>query len=119
MQALQGRNEITSDCHRGGNMHRGGKRVVGRLAHVDMVVRMHGTFFACADTMSQHLIRKIRDHFIGVRVGRSAGTSLVDVDGEVRVVPTGGHLFAGSDDGLGELFIELAEFPVRAGRRRP
>ena len=65
-----------------------------------------------AEAEAQPMIRQVGDHLVGVRVGRSAGAGLVDVDREVRVVLAGGHFFAGGDDRLGEFFVELAELHV-------
>ena len=75
---------------------------------------MDRAFFSFrADAVAQFLIRQVGDHFVGVRVGRGAGASLVNIDREMRIVFAGRHFFAGSDDRFGFLFIEFAELEIR------
>jgi hypothetical protein len=40
-QCLDPGNQTLHDIHRGGDVHRRGKRIVRRLRHVDVIVRMH------------------------------------------------------------------------------
>ena len=104
----------------GGDVHRRRERVVRRLAHVDVVVRMDGAFLALrADAEAQPLIGQVGDHFVGVRVGRGAGAGLVDVDREMCVVLAGGDFFARGDDRLGAVSRRACRAPGWPARRRP
>ena len=100
-----------------GDVHRGGERVVGRLAHVDVVVGVDGArcvaLGADADGRGDGCA-EVGDHLVGVHVGRGAGAGLVDVDGEVIVVFAGGHFLGEAEMiDVGEFLVELAEFVIR------
>ena len=95
VQPLERRDQVAGDGQRRGDVHRRGKRVVRRLAHVDVVVRMDRAFLALrADAEAEPLVRQVGDHLVGVHVGRRAGAGLIDVDREMGVVLAGGDFFA-------------------------
>ena len=74
-----------------------GKHVVGRLAHVDVVVRVHQP--ALAALAAQQLAGPVGQHLVDVHVGLGARSGLPDHQGEFLVVPPGQHLVGGGDDG--------------------
>ena len=84
-----------SRCDVGG----GRERVVGGLAHVDVVVRVNLDAVVVSDR---------RDDLVGVHVGRGAGTGLEDVDGESIVVLVLTNFLGGGDNRVGLLGVELA-----------
>ena len=78
------------------------EHVVGRLAHVHVVVGMHA------------LAGEVRDDLVGVHVRRGARAGLEDVDRELVVVLAGGDVVGRRADPLGEVGVELAEVGVDA-----
>ena len=91
-------------------MNRGGNHVVRALAHVDVIVRMHGETGIAAG--------EVRDHLVGIHVAAGAGAGLEDVDREVRVVPPFGDFQRRLLDRRGALGVERVELEV-GGRRGP
>ena len=81
-----------------------GKTSFERLAHVDVVVRVHV------------LARERRDHLVGVHVRRGARAGLEDVDRELVVELAGRDPVAGGGDPLGLLRVEQPELGVHARR---
>ena len=79
--------------------------VVRRLAHVDVVVRVHA------------LAGEVRDHLVRVHVRARPGAGLEDVDRELVVELARCDAIAGGGDALGHLGIEQPEIRVRAGGR--
>ena len=69
----------------GGNVHGGGKGVVGGLAHVDVVVGMH-------QFSPRQRVGAVCDHLIGIHVGLGAGAGLPDHQGEVGIQRPGNDL---------------------------
>ena len=119
VQALERGNQVATNRHSRGNVHGGRERVVRRLAHVHMVVRVDRPCFAFrAHAEAELLIGNVGDDFVGVRICRGARARLIDVDRELSVVFPGSHLLAGGDDRCGMLFVELAEFEIGAGASR-
>ena len=57
------------------------KHVVGGLAHVDVIVRVHQPVLALR--AAEDLRRAVGEHLVDVHVVRGAGASLVDVDDEL------------------------------------
>src|SRR5689334_15895341 len=80
--------------------------VVRRLAHVDVVVRVH----VIARERGHHLVR--------VHVRRRARAGLEDVDRELVVELAGGDALAGLGDALCLAFVEQAELGVDSRRGR-
>ncbi len=80
----------------GRDVHRGRKHVVGRLAHVDMVVGMD--LAAHAALAAQELAGAVGDDLVQVHVRLGAAARLPDDQGKLGVVPAGDHLVGGRDD---------------------
>jgi hypothetical protein len=96
-----------------GDVHGRGEGVVRALAHVDVIVGMHGLLGA--HFAPQHLDGAVGDHLVGIHVGLGAGARLPDDEGEVGVELAFDHLLRGLDDDPAELRIELAEVHVGFG----
>ena len=86
-------------------VHGGREDVVRRLAHVDVVVRVHA------------LAGEVRDHLVRVHVRARPGAGLEDVDRELVVELACRDAIAGGGDALCHLRIEQAQIRVRAGGR--
>ena len=109
--AVQGGDERVDggqQVHRGllerGEVDGGWEDVVGRLTHVDVVVRVGA------------VAGEVGDHLVGVHVRGGAGAGLEDVDGELVVVLAAPDRVAGGGDPLGVIGVEQPELGV--GPRR-
>ena len=80
-----------------------------------MVVRVQ--MFVLATPVAQVLERAVRDHLVGVHVGRGAGTSLDHVDDELIVQCAFDQVVAGAHDRLRTHRIDHAQFEVGLRRR--
>ena len=114
-QLLQRRDEPVHDLLGAGDVH--GRRigVVRRLAHVDVVVGVHGLLGALLP--AEHLDGAVGDHLVGVHVGLRARARLPDGEREVLVELAFGHFLSRLDDGLADLRVEPAERHVGLGGR--
>jgi hypothetical protein len=99
-----------------GDVHGRREGVVRRLAHVDVIVGMHGLLGA--HLAAQHFDGAVGDHLVGVHVRLGAGAGLPDDEREVIVELAVDHFLRGLDDGLAELRVELAERHVGFGAAR-
>ncbi len=90
-----------------GDVHGRGIGVVGRLAHIDVVVGMDRLFRA--HLAAQHLDGAVGDHLIGVHVGLRARAGLPHHQREMIVELAVDHLLGGGDDGFAELGVEAAQ----------
>jgi hypothetical protein len=98
-QAIQRGNQVVLDLLRNGDVDRGGKRVVGALSHVDMVVGMHRLCLPKA-IGSEHLDGSMGNHLIAVHVAGSARSRLEHIDREFGIELAFRHLAAGIQHGL-------------------
>ncbi len=114
-QRADARDEAPRQLERGRDVHRGGERIVGRLGHVDVVVRVDRVL--AAKLAAGELDRAVRDHLVHVHVGLGARARLPDGQREVVVERAGDHLIGGAHDQLGPVGVEEAELPVDEGRR--
>jgi hypothetical protein len=112
----QRRNEMTFDAAQCGNVQRGGKDVVRALPHVHMIVRVHQRMIAAL--AAEQLDGAVGDHFVGVHVGRRAGSRLKHLDDELIVEASRGDFQRRLFDRLARLFGEQAQRHVRARGRR-
>ena len=87
------------------------EHVVGRLAHVDVIVRMHDVIGAAR--AAEQLRGAIGEHLVGVHVVRRAGAGLIDVDDELIAQLTGEDFVGGGDDRVGASAIETIERAIR------
>jgi hypothetical protein len=94
-------------------MHRGRNSIVGRLAAVDVVVRMNGRLAAAL--APERLVGDGRDHLVGVHVGLGAGSGLPDDERELLVVLAGHDLGRSRRDRIRDLGVELTEVLVHEG----
>ncbi|MNL18942.1 hypothetical protein D3C87_1401150 [compost metagenome] len=102
------------DGARGGDVHRRGKAVVGRLAGVDVVVRVNRLL--AADLAAQQLDGAVGDHFVEVHVGLRARAGLPDRKRELGRPLAGDDFLGGLLDGFGNLGLQHAQVAVGTGR---
>ncbi len=103
---------MIGDLHRRGDMHRGRERIVGGLAEIDMIVRMHRLLRAANAT--QQFTRAIPDHLVQIHVGLGAGAGLPDDQREMPVeLPLDDFIGSGRDRirqlRLDQLQLEIGE----------
>ena len=97
----------------GGDVHGGGKGVVGGLRHVDVVVGMNGLLaahFAAGDFDGA-----VGDDFVDVHVGLRAAAGLPDAQREMIVELAGNDFVGGLGDELGFFVGEFAEILIDEG----
>ena len=104
------REEVPRQGDRARDVDRGGDDVVRRLAEVDVVVGVDGR--PRTQHAAEQLDRPVADHLVGVHVGRGAATGLEDVDHELAVELSVGHLLGSLRDRLAESALEQAELHV-------
>ena len=107
--------DAASICERRGDMHGGRDRVVGRLAHIDVIVRMHRLFGA--EFAAERQIGGVGDHLVDVHVGLGAGAGLPHQQREMPVQLAVGDVLRHRDDRLGAPAVERTEIAVDLGRR--
>jgi len=105
---------VVDHLHRG-DVHRRRKRVVARLATVDVVIGMDGLLRA--HHAAGDLDGTVRDHLVGIHVRLRAAAGLKHDERKMVVELSGDHLVGGLDDQLHRLRRQLAQFAVRQGRR--
>ncbi len=91
-------------------MHRGRKRVVRRLRHVDVVVGMDPGVVRAR--LAQDLERAVGHDFVHVHVERDSGTRLEDVDDELVAELPGEHVLARLDDRASALLVQDPELQM-------
>ena len=69
-----------------------------------------------ADLAAQELDGPVGDDLIQVHVGLGAGARLPDGERKLARPFAGDHFLGGTFDGIGQIGLEHAEFPVGAGR---
>jgi hypothetical protein len=108
LEGDQGRQERLLKVQDSGNVHDSGEGVVGRGAHVDVVVGVDGLL--AAHGAAKNLNGAVGDDLVGVHVGLSAGASLPDDQREVVNQLERGNL-------LGSLLDSLAQLGVYNSQR--
>ncbi len=96
-QPFRCRKELILDCQDRRNVHRGRKRIVRGLAHVDVVVRV-------AELSARELVGAVRDDLVGVHVGLGPGPGLPDDEREMVHQLPFGNLAGGLPD-HGQLLV--------------
>ena len=112
-ELLQGRDQAVVDFLGGGDVHGRRERVVRRLAHVHLVVRVAQRLGA--EAAAEDFDRAVGDDLVGVHVGLGARAGLPDDQREMIVELALGDLLSGPDDGGADLGVELAEVHVDLG----
>ncbi len=110
VQVLERRDQIAGDFLARGDMHDGREGVVRRLAHVHVIVGMHGLLRA--HDAAEQLDRAIADHFVGVHVGLRARAGLPDHEREMIVEFSLDDFVGGLADRLREFRVEQAKFLI-------
>ena len=98
-----------------GDVHRGREGVVGRLAAVDVVVRVHRRL--AAERRAEQLVGPIRDHLVRVHVGLGAGAGLPHHQREMLVQPAVRDLLGSARDRVGEVRLQAAVLAIDQRRR--
>ena len=100
-----GRNQAPggADCCR--NAHGGREAVIGRLRHVDVIVRMNRRL--AAESCTGELAGAVREHLVDVHVELGAAAGHPDMEGEHVVMLAG-------EDLVGDLHDQVVGFVVEA-----
>ena len=109
------RDQVVRDFLRRRDMHRGRKRVVRRLRHVHVIVRMNRLL--AAEHAAGHLDRAIRDHLVGVHVGLRAAAGLPDAQRKMIVERARDHFVGRRRHQLGFVGRQFAEIAINLSRR--
>ena len=112
-QPRQRRQQRAHDAERGGKVHRGGKKVVGRLPEIDFVVGMHQPVLP--PLPAEQLGRAIGQHLVHVHIALRAGAGLPDGQGELLPVAAAQDFFRRRDDGRRLLPWQQAQFAIDPG----
>ena len=94
---------------------RRGHDVVGRLAHVHVIVRVHARVHAAR--LAEDLRGAVGQHLVGVHVVRRPGAGLVDVDDELIAKVAGEDLVRRGHNRARDVGVEAPERGVGLGRR--
>jgi hypothetical protein len=103
LEGDQGRQERLLEVQNSGNVHDSGESVVGRSAHVDVVIGVDRLL--AAHGAAKNLNGAVGDDLVGVHVGLSAGSSLPDDQREVVNQFERGNLLGGLLDSLAQLGV--------------
>src|SRR4030095_8327652 len=88
---------------------RGGwEHVIGRLSHVDVIVRVHDAVSAACST--EQLGGTVGDHLVCIHVVRGAGAGLIDIDHELIAEATAENL-------VGGLYYRVPHAPCESPKR--
>ncbi len=98
-QTPQRGEQIVLDLLREGHVHGCGKRVVGALPHIDMVVGVN-RFFALESIPLGQLNRSVRNHLVAIHVARRSRTGLEHVHREFPIQFSFRYLATGTQEGL-------------------
>ena len=101
---------VLKNCHCR-DVHGRRESVVGRLAHIDVVVGM-------AEFVPRDLICPVGDHLIGIHIGLCSGTRLPDNQGEVCIQLSGDHFVRRCADRFQLLCRHFFRFQSMIGSRR-
>ena len=113
VQMLQRRNEPMRYFLSGGDMHRGRKHVVRRLAHIDVIVGMDRRLGAAR--AAEDLVGAIGDHLVDVHVGLRARAGLIDRERKMVVELAVEDFLCRLRDRLGAPCVEEAERAIGFG----
>ena len=98
----------------GGDVHRGGKRIVRGLTVIHIVVGMH--WLLRANHAAGKLDGAIGNHLVRVHVGLRARPCLKHDQRKLTVPTAVNHLLGGTHDQIDFVLRQLAQFPVGQGR---
>ena len=107
-QALERRQQLFVEEERCGDVNRRGHHIVAALAHVHVIVRMHGA--------GQRTRGERRDYFVRIHVAAGARPGLKDVHRELVVIPARGDLEGRCLNGRCQVSGQIADLRVGDGR---
>ena len=110
MQVGERRQQVAVDLQRGRDMHGARDRVVGRLAHIDVIVRMHRLFRA--ELSPERDIGGVGDHLVDVHIGLGAGAGLPHQQRKMLIQLAVGDVLRHRGDRFGAPGIEAAEIAI-------
>jgi hypothetical protein len=110
MEIFQSREQAARGFRGGGDVHGGGKRVVGRLRHVDVIVGMDGPL--AAHDPAGNFNGAIGDHLVDVHVGLRAAARLPDAQREMVVELSADDFVGGLDDEVALFRRESVELEI-------
>src|SRR3984893_4979366 len=113
LQCLDRWNQPLLHINRSCDVHGGGKRVVGRLRHIDVIVGMNRRLTGKRRT--GQLAATVGDHFVDVHVKLSAAAGHPHMEREHVVMLPGEYLVTDLNDQLVALVIEPLARMVRVG----
>ena len=113
VQRLHCRNQPLLHIDRRRDVHRGGKRVVGRLRHVDMVVWVNWRL--ARERRAGELAAAVGDHLVHVHVELGAAARHPHMQREHVVMLAGQYFVTDLDDQLVGLVVESLAGMVRVG----
>ena len=108
VESLERRQQVRFDRHSGGQLEGGRDRTSLLLWQ-----RLTASFGWTDRPPPSRAAGEVGEDLVHVRVGRSAGTGLVDVDRELVVVGAVGDLARRRGDGVGDVRVQQAELGVR------
>ena len=108
--ALDGGNQHPRHSLRCRDMHGGRKRVVGRLRHVHMIVRMNG--FLRSHLAAGDFYGAIRNYLVHVHVGLGPAAGLPNAQRELVSQLAGNHFIGRLHDQLGFVGRQLAQILI-------
>ena len=115
MEMLQGGQQSHVDLAHGGDVHRRGEAVVGRLAHIHVIVGMNRLLAAALSR--QDFIGAPGDDLVGVHVGLRSGAGLPDHQRELFVKLARRHFARRLHDRTAQLGPQIAERHIGFRRR--
>ena len=111
-QCFKSGNQVFLDGEQRSQVNGRGDDVVGRLAHVDMVVGMDQPG---AEVAAQELAGPVGDDLVGVGISRCAGAGLENVQHEVTVELSINDFLSRGDDGVARALFQQTQGHVAAG----
>jgi hypothetical protein len=109
-QRAQRRQELPGNAGSRRDMHRGGEDVVGRLAEIDLVIRMHQPF-RTAHTAEQFR-SAVGEHLVHVHVALRAGTGLPYRQYELPVMLACQYFIRRLHDSAGLFLVQQSQIAV-------
>ena len=104
----QRRQQLLLGCNHGTHVDRRWNHVVGALAHVHMIVRMHLEACVAGDT---------GDHLVDIHIGAGAGAGLVAVYRKLIRVLALNQIFASLGDRIPQIVVEQPQAGIGLGGR--
>ena len=109
-QCLNGRKQAMVELGHGRDVHHGREYVVGGLAAVDIIVRMHRRF--AAELSACERDRTVGNHLVGIHVRLRAGSGLENAQRKFAVELAVDHFLRGAGDKVHLVRGELSQHSI-------